>query len=81
MARANAATVRRPGANAATETPDPSEAGNPASISGVEAAAQSVTVVDPTTVDPTKLKQPVFDENEGWICPAPKTAVEHSGNL
>lgn len=80
MARPNAATVRRPGANAATETPDESEQGNPNSISGVEAAAASVTV-DASTVDPTTLKQPVFDENEGWICPAPKTSAERTGSL
>ncbi|HEY1139952.1 MAG TPA: hypothetical protein VGE88_07065 [Lysobacter sp.] len=80
MARANAATVRRPGANAATETPDPSEAGNPASISGVEAAARSNTV-DGDTIDPTKLTQPKFDPEQGWICPAPKTSAERTGSL
>jgi hypothetical protein len=72
----NAATVQRPGraTNAATDT-------DPASISGVEAAAQSVTVEDADALDPTALKQPVFDAKQGWVCPAPKTAAERSGNL
>lgn len=81
MARANAATVRRPGANATTEQQDESEKGNPASISGVEAAAQSATVEEGAEIDPTTLKQPKFDPEQGWICPAPKTAAERSGNL
>jgi hypothetical protein len=81
MARANAVTVRRPGANAATEQQDESEQGNPASISGVEAASKSVTVEDADAINPTTLKQPVFVDGEGWLCPAPKTSAERTGNL
>lgn len=78
--RANAATARRPGANAATEEQDESEKGNPKSISGVEAAARTNTV-DGDEIDPTTLTQPKFDPEQGWVCPAPKTSATPAGNL
>jgi len=65
MAKRNAAAVQTPGATSATTDAQP--AAKPAGPSVAEAAAKK-TAKGP--VDPTKLKQPVFVEGQGWVCPA-----------
>ncbi|WP_223621184.1 hypothetical protein [Lysobacter sp. ESA13C] len=70
MSRPNAATVRRPGANAATVDDQAEVQAEP---TGVAAAAESATVEG--TIDPHAIEQPRFDPEQGWVCPAPKTGT------
>lgn len=79
MARANAATARRPGANAATADDAQDTAAASQEPIGVAAAAEANTVDG--EIDPTAIAQPKFDPDQGWVCPAPKTGVTVGNKL